>query len=205
MRGLQHFSPPGSTSREGKQDSELFAGREDPSSPYTWIVPPAGDSSGKAGSLKSINNEMGVAKWWVPPTKGVLQDTYVRHLEGEIHLESDLQPSSSCPLFLVEVGVNTLIFLPRVGRMLIFDLQYSVEMLPFVSDGFEPDQNTWGDPRLRVISSSRVEIGTAYALDGPKPVPFTEPPTTAPTAAQIAAPSSFASGSGTSNSVSEGD
>lgn len=74
-------------------------------------------------------------------------------------------------------------------------------MFPFVSDGFEPDPNTWGDPRLQVISSSRVEIGTAYAPDGPKPVPFTEPPAAAP----IAGPSSSASGSGTSNNVIEGE
>ena len=90
------------------------------------------------------------------------------------------------------------------GRVLIFfaTLQYFVEMYPFVSDGFEPDPNTWGDPRLRVISSSRVEIGTAHALDGPLPVPFTEPPVAAP----APAPNTSASGSGTSNSaVSEID
>jgi len=81
-------------------------------------VPPAGDNSGKSGSLKSIEHEVGIAKWWAPP-KGELHETYVRHVEGEIHLDSELQPSSSCPLFLVEVGVNYFI-LSRVGCMLIF-------------------------------------------------------------------------------------
>ncbi|KIM35167.1 hypothetical protein M413DRAFT_449876 [Hebeloma cylindrosporum] len=171
-RRLQHFSPRGGTNSEGRQDSELFAGREDPSSPYTWIVPPAGDSSGKSGSLNSIKHGVGVAKWWVPP-KGVLQDTFVRHLEGEIHLESDLHPSSSCPLFVIE---------------------YFVEMYPFVSAGFEPEPNTWGDPRMRVVSSSRVEIATSHALDGPILVPFTGPPDAAGRSS-----GSGSSGSGTSN------
>ena len=107
MRRLQHFSPHGGTTVEGKQQNELFAFREEKSSPHSWIVPPAGDSLGKARTLNTIEHEISVAVWWVPP-KDILQETYVRHLEGEIHLQSDLQPSSSCPLFLVEVGATTL-------------------------------------------------------------------------------------------------
>ena len=107
MRRLQHFSPHGSTNVEGMPEYELSAFPE--RSPLSFIIPPAGDSSGKASSLNTIEHEISVATWWVPP-KDVLQETYVRHLEGEIHLQSDLQPSSSCPLFLVEVSATTLFF-----------------------------------------------------------------------------------------------
>jgi len=150
MRRLQYFSPYGGTNVEGKRDDDLFAYPEEMSS----IVPPAGDSFGRASSLNTIEHEIGVAVWWVPP-KDVLQATYVRHLEGEIHLESDLQPSSSCPLFLVE---------------------YFVEMLPFVS-GFEPEANLdiQDDPRMQVLSSYRVEIATSHSPGGPIPVAFSEP------------------------------
>jgi hypothetical protein len=104
MRRLQYFSPHGGTNVEGKQGNEVFAGAE--VSPFSYINPPAEDGKGKGGSLNTIEHETGVTAWWVPP-KDVLQDPYVRHLEGEIHLQSDLQPSSSCPLFLVEVGSTT--------------------------------------------------------------------------------------------------
>jgi len=105
MRRLQYFSPHGGTNAEGEREVET----SHPQSYASGIVPPAGDSFGRASSLNTIEHELGVAVWWVPP-KDVLQATYVRHLEGEIHLESDLQPSSSCPLFLVEVGATTLSF-----------------------------------------------------------------------------------------------
>ena len=111
MRHLQYFSPHGGINVEGKRDDmgSIAYGIDRSSS---CIIPPAGDSLGRAGSLNTIEHEIGAAVWWVPP-KDVLQDTYVRHLEGEIHLESDLQPSSSCPLFLVEVG-TTIFILPHV-------------------------------------------------------------------------------------------
>ena len=110
MRRLQYFSPHGSIFEEGKQDKELFTCGEDSSAPLSYIVPPAVDSlgCGKASTLNTIDHEISVARWWIPPD--VLQETYTRHLEGEIHLQSDLQPSSSCPLFLVEVSATTLFF-----------------------------------------------------------------------------------------------
>ena len=109
MRRLQHFSPHGGTNVEGKQQNELSAFQANNAAPHSLIVPPAGDGLGKAGSLNTIEHEISVAVWWVPP-KDALQETYVRHLEGEIHLQSDLQPSSSYPLFLVEVGATILFF-----------------------------------------------------------------------------------------------
>src|SRR5258708_1579582 len=52
---------------------------------------------------KTVHHEVATATWWVPP-KGVPQDTHFRHLEGEIHLHPDLQPSCSSQVFHVEVS-----------------------------------------------------------------------------------------------------
>ncbi|KDR78623.1 hypothetical protein GALMADRAFT_118051, partial [Galerina marginata CBS 339.88] len=55
-----------------------------------------------SGMFTTVISEMAEAVWWVPP-KDVPQEPYTRYLEGEIHLSRGLEPSSTCPLFQIEV------------------------------------------------------------------------------------------------------
>jgi len=49
-----------------------------------------------------VTHEVGRANWWTPP-KNIVQGPNVRHLEGEIHLNPDLQPSCDFQSFRIEV------------------------------------------------------------------------------------------------------
>ena len=60
----------------------------------------------QSSTLKSVFHEVAMAVWWVPP-KDVPQQTHVRFLEGEIHLDWGLQPSCTCHIFSVEVSLQT--------------------------------------------------------------------------------------------------
>jgi len=116
------------------------------------VIPTFGDD------LKTVVHEMTHAVWWVP-SKDVSQGTYVRHLEGEIHLAPDLQPSCACSIFSVE---------------------YFVEMLPFNST--YPEQETLRGNNSRsnsqTLISHPVEITTLHRLGEPVPSAFSEPPKT---------------------------
>jgi hypothetical protein len=48
------------------------------------------------------HHKVGRAQWWIP-SKDVIQSPNVRHLEGEIHLSTTLQPSCDLDTFRVEV------------------------------------------------------------------------------------------------------
>jgi len=50
-----------------------------------------------------VTHEVGRANWWAPP-KNIIQGPNVRHLEGEIHLSPDLQPSCDFQSFRIEVS-----------------------------------------------------------------------------------------------------
>ena len=52
--------------------------------------------------MKTLIHGMATANWWT--SEGVPQQENVRHLEGEIHLEVDLQPSCANRIFNVEVS-----------------------------------------------------------------------------------------------------
>jgi hypothetical protein len=52
--------------------------------------------------MKLVTHEVGRAKWWIP-SKDAVQGPNVRHLEGEIHLSPDLQPSCDFQFFQIEV------------------------------------------------------------------------------------------------------
>ena len=54
------------------------------------------------GELKLVKHEVGRAQWWMP-LKDVAQSPNVRHLEGEIHLSQNLQPSCDLRFFQIEV------------------------------------------------------------------------------------------------------
>jgi len=63
-------------------------------------------SNGTEGLLESIT-VVEKAVWWVPANASAESDAQqgkTRHLEGEIHLEKDLQPSSNFLLFKVSVS-----------------------------------------------------------------------------------------------------
>jgi len=57
---------------------------------------------GKSSDFYIIGHQAGTARWWVPPNDD-LQEASLKHLEGEIHLSPDLQPSCTCEFFRFEV------------------------------------------------------------------------------------------------------
>jgi len=61
--------------------------------------------------MKLVTHEIGRANWWAP-SKNVIQSPNAKHLEGEIHLSPDLQPSCDFQSFRIEV--STLPFFDRV-------------------------------------------------------------------------------------------
>ena len=61
-------------------------------------------------SVKDVS-ETGWAVWWLPP-KDVIQDTYMRQLQGEIHLSSDLPPSSDFLPLSIYVSFRFMDLLP---------------------------------------------------------------------------------------------
>lgn len=70
------------------------------------------NDAGQSMSSASLNvamaedkKEVERAVWWINPEAEDL-DAQVRHLEGEIHLEKELQPSCSFSLFKVSVSAG---------------------------------------------------------------------------------------------------
>src|SRR5260221_12834838 len=63
---------------------------------WAYIMVPTSD-------LKLVTHEVGRASWWTP-SKDVVQGPNARHLEGEIHLSPDLQPSCDFQSFRIEVS-----------------------------------------------------------------------------------------------------
>ncbi|TFK28967.1 hypothetical protein FA15DRAFT_611102 [Coprinopsis marcescibilis] len=97
---------------------------------------------------------IGKAVWWVPPND-VPQGPNLRHLEGEIHLPSDLQPSCG--------------FAP-------FSIQYFVELFSFQTNAFLPVINTGGlDLKGQAYVKERVAITSMCNPDEPVPRRSTQP------------------------------
>lgn len=103
----------------------------------------------KRGNMIEEIDEVELAVWWVPANDAT-QEMYLRKLEGEIHLAKDLQPTC---------------------RFLPFSIEYAVEMLPLVSDFFEPHSTG----RENFIFIHPVEIATHHSEEGPMPTAFTKP------------------------------
>jgi len=100
MRRLRHFVPADEDQREQNVNNAMWtnAGLGIPGSPGTIIVPSTvGDGKG----IKTMLHEMGKAAWW---ESVVRNDPNTRHLQGEIHLSADLEPSCACKIFTVEVN-----------------------------------------------------------------------------------------------------
>ncbi|KAF8165752.1 hypothetical protein B0H34DRAFT_794105 [Crassisporium funariophilum] len=152
VRRLKYFCPQGGIAGSAVQDSNLGTAG---GAYCEGIMPVAVDPSGKGSSLISSVHEVSVGVWRLPP-KDVLQQTYIRHLEGEIHIHPDMQPSCICTIFSIE---------------------YSVEVLPLRVGAFEPvaAPGVRGKARNQVLVSQIVEIATLHRQDQPVPIPFTEP------------------------------
>jgi len=60
--------------------------------------------AGKTSDFAVVGHELGTARWRVPPDENVPQESHVRHLEGELHLKEDPQPSCACQIFYIEVS-----------------------------------------------------------------------------------------------------
>ncbi|KAJ3508135.1 hypothetical protein NLJ89_g5916 [Agrocybe chaxingu] len=129
---------------------------QDPRGSIQGALPPATGDTGKGAEMKTAVHEIAVANWWLPP-KDIPQQTHIRHLEGEIHLSEDLQPSCACTIFSVE---------------------YFVELLPLRSSVFEVDPVPGGKglAKKQIVSSHPIDIATLYRPDGPLPVAFTQAP-----------------------------
>ncbi|KDR78627.1 hypothetical protein GALMADRAFT_244088 [Galerina marginata CBS 339.88] len=151
VRRLRHLSP-----RGGDVVSEINIGVTGDSLSGMFTFPPV-IADGKGSTLKTVIIEVAEAVWWVPP-KDVPQEPYIRYLEGEIHLAHGLEPSCACSLFQIE---------------------YFVEMLPFISTGFKPaphEGRSSDDVLDQALVAHPVNIATIYTPDAPLPVPLTEPP-----------------------------
>jgi len=59
--------------------------------------------------MKLVTHEVGRANWWTP-SKDVVQGPNVKHLEGEIHLSPDLQPSCDFQSFRIEASTLCFFF-----------------------------------------------------------------------------------------------
>jgi len=103
-------------------------------------------------SFKDVT-EAGLAVWWIPP-KDVIQDTNMRQLQGEIHLSSELPPSSD---------------------FLLSSIRYAVQILPFDTEIFEHTRNLdkEGDVSDGVLLSYPVVIASVHA-SGPIATAFTK-------------------------------
>ncbi|TFK66222.1 hypothetical protein BDN72DRAFT_844637 [Pluteus cervinus] len=86
------------------------------------------------------------AVWWVPPKDG-LHGSHERRLEGEIHLPPNLQPSSN---------------------FLLFSVEYTVVLYPFLSGSFVPAASGH-EPLIKQV----VKVAT-FRCEGPEPRSFTQ-------------------------------
>ena len=74
---------------------------------WAYIMVPTSD-------MKLITDEVGRANWWTPP-KNIVQGPNAKHLEGEIHLSPDLQPSCDFQSFRIEVRTFCFFFLIKLN------------------------------------------------------------------------------------------
>ena len=103
LRRLRYFEP--TCNDPYAKDHQIFdANFADPGNgPVTMIVPSFA-TIGKTSDFRVAGHELGTARWRVPPNDDVPQESHVRHLEGELHLRMDLQPSCICQIFYIEIG-----------------------------------------------------------------------------------------------------
>ena len=101
MRRLRHIVPADEDERKQIVNDAIWtnAGLGCPGVPMTFVPSTARD--GKDPHIKTMLHEMGTATWW---ESDVRNEPNTRHLQGEIHLSADLEPSCACRIFTVEVN-----------------------------------------------------------------------------------------------------
>ncbi|KAF8165675.1 hypothetical protein B0H34DRAFT_647443 [Crassisporium funariophilum] len=118
---------------------------EDPERSLTRGSSPSSDNDGGNAVLSGAVMDasiVGTAVWWVNPDAGDQQEN-IRCLDGEIHLEKDLQPSCD---------------------FLLFKVSYTVELYPFEAPSFQCSSR----PKM----SHPVTITTVHG-EGPVPIAVT--------------------------------
>lgn len=140
----------------------------------------AGAGADKAGSIVEISSEVEAAVWWVNSATGGAPSARRRELEGEIHLDKDLQPTCDFALFKVSVSVLGLVRTPAANYVIHLP-QYAVEFLPFATPVFQLQVKGSGSssPTLKkfpeeTLISHPVTIATLHG-EGPIPVAYTQP------------------------------
>lgn len=100
LRCLQHYFVPEYQDSSNYEECLAFPNSHS-GAPLGYFNPGAA-SLGKNTDLKVLKHDVATAVWWLP-SKEIEQQAHIRHLEGEIHLSSDLQPSCGCAIFSIEV------------------------------------------------------------------------------------------------------
>ena len=127
-------------------------------------------SGGRCGCMIQEVDEVELAVWRVPPNNAP-SETYLKRLEGEIHLAKDLQPTCRFPPFSVEVCL-LFGYADEVDYEIAHPCcQYAVEMLPLASHGCGPNSTE----QKQCLLVQPVEIATHHSKDGPMPTAFSEP------------------------------
>ena len=129
------------------------------------------------GDLRSDIHEVGVGTWWIPP-KNVLQEPNLRRMQGEIHLDADLQPSCASKFFSIEVSLHISIRRQTRTNIVIYVSKYFVEFLPFDGNNFKQVGTTSGYAGIskNAIFGYPIEVATQRAPGEPIPVIFSKPP-----------------------------
>ena len=94
VRRLRHFV---SANEDEQTGSNVNSG----TSWDHWAYVPYAATVGKNLHSKTMLHKMGTAAWW---DLDVRNEPNTRHLQGEIHLSPDLEPSCACKIFTVEVN-----------------------------------------------------------------------------------------------------
>ena len=121
MRRVHHFVPRINDPYEENQGMELIPSNGHPGAMFV----PGTAAIGESTDLKTVSHEASIAVWWTP-AKDVSQGTFLRHLEGEIHLSADLQPSCACEIFRVEASW---FFIEHIKKNSVADFCITCSML----------------------------------------------------------------------------
>lgn len=100
VRKLRYLRPGGDSASANQEMVAGGVGADVGWNFSTMAVPP--NSTRLGNDLHEALHEVTHAIWWTP-SKEVAQGANERWLEGELHLDPALQPSSACSIFSVEV------------------------------------------------------------------------------------------------------
>lgn len=102
MRRLRYLSPREDADYEDMVGNAIEAVAGGDNGSRIGLLPPVTYS--KARSLNITFKDVATGVWWVPPMRGISQQTGLMWLEGELHLPREMKATNNCPLFSIEVG-----------------------------------------------------------------------------------------------------